>query len=297
MDPRTRLLLLVALGIFAILLDRPSSLVVLTVVAAAPLFAMPIGWVWRARAVGMAAAVVWATVVSQGLFYGDLPREPLFGIGPVVLYREGVLHGLAQSLRLVAMTFAGLAVALSTSPDRLFAGLVGLKCPYGVAFLAVTAIRFVPVVGRELWQVRRARNRRGRALSRRSPWAWGQQELLLLRPVVARSLRRARALSEALDTRGFDPSTPRTQRVPLRMEGWEVLLLVGMGCGLCMTVGAELLYRAYLAELVYSPALRPVLGWVRDWLRSSSPWPCVPLPRRRSRWWGSAPPPPTPHRR
>jgi len=266
MDPRTRLLLLVCLGALSILLDRPSSLLVLAVGAALPLLALPIGWAWRGRALGMAAAVVWATVLSQGLFYGDVPREPLVGLGPVVLYREGVLHGLAQSLRLVAMTFAGLAVALSTSPDRLFAGLVGLRCPYAVAFLAVTALRFVPVVGREIWLVRRARSRRGRALAARTPWRWGHQELLLLRPVVARSLRRARALAEALDTRGFDPNQPRRLRVPLRMRAWEKALLVSAGGFVASIAVLEFLYALYLAELYYSPQLRPLLGWVRDWL-------------------------------
>jgi energy-coupling factor transport system permease protein len=266
MDPRTRLLLLVALGLLSILLDRPSSLLGLAVGAALPLLALPIGWVWRWRALGMAAAVVWATVLSQGLFYGDVPREPLVGLGPIVLYKEGVLHGLAQSLRLVAMTFAGLAVALSTSPDRLFAGLVSLRCPYAVAFLAVTALRFVPVVGREIWLVRRARSRRGRALAARTPWRWGHQELLLLRPVIARSLRRARALAEALDTRGFDPNVPRRLRVPLRMRTWEKVLLVAVGGLITSIATLELLYGMYLAELYYNPALRPLLGWVRDWL-------------------------------
>jgi len=266
MDPRTRLLLLLALGALAVLLDRPSSLLLLAVVASMPLLGLPIGWVWRRRALVMAAAVVWATVLSQGLFYGDVPREPLLSLGPVVLYREGVAHGLVQSLRLVAMTFAGLAVAVSTPPDRLFAALVRLRCPYAVAFLAVTAIRFVPVVGRELWLVRRARQRRGRPLSARSPWAWGRQELLLLRPVVARSLRRSRALAEALDTRGFDPDVPRRLRRPLKMRIWEPALLTAVWSGVFAIGSMEVLYRAYLAELVYSPALRPVFGLVRNWL-------------------------------
>ena len=266
MDPRTRLLMLLATGALAILLDRPSSLFLLAAIASIPLLTRPIGWVWRRRALAMAAAVIWATVLSQGLFYGDVPREPLFALGPIVLYREGVIHGLIQSLRLVAMTFAGLAVAVSTPADRLFAALIGLRCPYGVAFLAVTAIRFVPVVGREMWLVRSARGRRGRAIAARSPWAWGRQELLLLRPVVARSLRRSRTLAEALDTRGFDPTTPRTQRRPLVMKPWEPVLLGGVWMGVVSVAAMELLYRAYLAELVYNPALRPLFGLVRNWL-------------------------------
>ena len=70
MDPRIRIGLLVAVGALAVLLDRPASLVALTVVAAVPLMSMRIGWTWRARALGAAAAVgsaVWAVAaLSMG---------------------------------------------------------------------------------------------------------------------------------------------------------------------------------------------------------------------------------------
>ena len=43
--------------------------------------------------------VIWGTSLSQGLFYGQMPREVLISIGGVELYQEGVVHGLIQSLR------------------------------------------------------------------------------------------------------------------------------------------------------------------------------------------------------
>lgn len=266
MDPRVRLALVVAVGGFAAVLDRPTSLAVLAVLAATPLLLLPIGHAWRIRAVGAALAVVWATVVSQALFYADVPRTPALSLGPVTLWREGATHGLVQSLRLVATTFAGLALAVSTAPERLFAALVALRVPYGAAFLAVVALRFVPVAGRELRDVRRARARRGRPIWRRSPWAWLRQEMALLVPVAARSLRRARSLAETLDARGFDPLRPRRLRVPLRARPGELALVAVVWGLLAAVVGAELLYRAYLAEALYLPALRPLYGAVRAWL-------------------------------
>lgn len=266
MDPRVRLALVVAVGGFAAALDRPTSLGLLAVLAGAPLLLLPIGRAWRLRALGAAAAVVWATVTSQALFYADVPRTPALTLGPLTLWREGMMHGLVQSLRLVATTFAGLALAVSTPPDRLFAALVALRVPYGAAFLAVVALRFVPIAGRELWVVRGARARRGRAIWRRSPWGWLRQEMALLVPVAARSLRRARALAETLDARGFDPLSPRRLRVPLRARPGELALVVGVWGLLAAVIGAELLYRAYLAEALYLPALRPLYGLVRAWL-------------------------------
>lgn len=266
MDPRTRLGLLSAVGILAVLLDQPASLGLLAAVSAVPLLLLPIGWTWRRRAVLAALAVVWSTVLSQGLFYSDVPRVALVHLGPIVVWRQGVVHGLVQSLRLVAVTFAGLAVAVSTPTDRLFAALVRLRVPYAMAFLAVTALRFVPVAGEELLIVRRARARRGRPAAARAPWRWLALEIALLRPAVARSVRRARRLAEALDVRGFDPSSPRAVRRPLRMAAWEPALLVAVAVLVIGIAGLEALYGLYVGDVLYLPALRDVYGAVRTWL-------------------------------
>lgn len=266
MDPRTRLGLLLAVGVLAVLLDRPASLGLLAVATAVPLLALPIGATWRRRALLAVLAVVWSTVVSQGLFYADEPRVALFRIGPVAVWREGVLHGLVQSLRLVAVTLAGLSVALSTSPDRLFAALVRLRVPYGLAFLAVTALRFVPVVGRELVVVRAARARRGRPVLARSPWAWLSLEIALLRPAVARSVRRARRLAEALDVRGFDATAPRAVRKPLRMAPWEGAVLAVAALVVIGVATLQGIYWLYLGEILYVPELRGLYAAVRLWL-------------------------------
>ncbi len=266
MDPRSRLLMLAMVGVLAVVLDRTTSLAVLAVACLLPLLAAPIGNTWRLRALGIAVAAVWTSVISQGLFFSDVPRRALFEVGPLVIWREGVTHGLVQSLRLIAVASAGLAVVASTPLDRMLSALLALRVPFPLAFLATTGLRFVPEVGRELMVVRRARARRGRPTWRRSPWAWLQLELSLLRPVVARAVRRARTMAESLDARGFDAHAPRGIRRPLRMRAWEPAVLALAGTGVLAALSARLLYAAYVAEVVYFPGLRPVYGFVRAWL-------------------------------
>ena len=65
---------------------------------APPGAALPIGWSWRRRALGLSVALVWSTALSQGLFYGEVPRSALIHFGPLTLWREGLWHGLAQFL-------------------------------------------------------------------------------------------------------------------------------------------------------------------------------------------------------
>ncbi len=266
MDPRTRLGLLAAVGVLAITLDRPGSLLLLVAICVLPMIAVRPSRAWWLRGLGVVVALVWSTVFSQAIFYAQLPRVPLGSLGPLVFYREGVSYGLVQSLRLVAVGLAGLALAVTTPSDRLHAALLRLRLPFGVALMTATALRFVPEVTREWQVVRRARAGRGRPAWRRTPWAWLALEVSMLRPVVARSVRRAWALAASLDARGFDPVAPRTARRPLVLSWWEVALLLGVAVGVAGVVAARLLYVLYTSETFYASALRPLYGFVRGWL-------------------------------
>ena len=129
------------------------------------------GLVWNRRTVlvvgGVALLVVWSTVFSQAMFFAGEPRTPVFTLVPelrwgpmafpgVRLYREGAWYGLLQSSRMVATMLAGLTVCLSTSPERLLAALVWLRMPAALSFMAVAALRLLPVLVDEWSTVRAA---------------------------------------------------------------------------------------------------------------------------------------------
>jgi energy-coupling factor transporter transmembrane protein EcfT len=75
-------------------------------------------------------------------------------------------------------------------------------------------------------------------------------EVILLRPVVARALRRARALAESLETRGFHPTAPRAVRDPLRF-GWTDGL--GLGLAAVLTAAAALALPLIAADVRADP--------------------------------------------
>ena len=266
MDPRTRLGLLMFAGIAGLCLESPLALGVLCMLSTAPMLAAGISAIWLRRGFAAAAAIVWGTCLSQGLFYAEQPRVPLFSLGPLTLWREGLIYGLAQSLRLLALSMAGLSMAVSTPPDRLLAALRALKVPSGLALMTSAALRFLPSVGQEILVVRRARAHRGRPVWKRTPWAWMMLEISLLRPVVARAWRRALTLAESLDARGFDPGAARIMRRPLKMNAldWVALGILGSTTAALATV--RILHLLYVAEVIWWPSLRPVYAFVRVWL-------------------------------
>lgn len=262
-DPRARLGLVLLVGVLAVCLDSPGALLALFAVCLVPVLALRPSL----RRVGQGAltllGIVWSTVLSQGIFYSDEPRVALFSVGPLTLWREGAAHGLVQSLRFCAVSLAGLALAISTSPERLHAALVALRVPFGLAFLVVTGLRFVPDALEEWAAVRRARARRGAPAWKRSPWAWMALETAMLGPVIARSMRRGRALAESLDARGFDASAPRALRRPLRISAGEIGV-VAVGAMFTMAIaGSRILFALYVTETWYHPSLRPLYVLVR----------------------------------
>lgn len=268
-DPRYRLGMVACVGVLALCLEGAPALAAVALPAALLALAQPRMAGWRLRFLAALALLVWSTALSQGLFYAVPPRTPLVVLldrPPVAIWREGVVHGLVQSLRFVAVLGAGLALALSTSPDRLLAALLALRVPYGLALMGATAVRFLPLVGAELVAVRQARARRGRPIWDRSPWAWLRLEAALLRPVLARAIRRARALAESLETRGFHPTAPRAVVTPMRatlaerVGLWTLVVVSGAA------VVARVLYALYGAELLYVPALRGLYAFVRAYL-------------------------------
>jgi energy-coupling factor transporter transmembrane protein EcfT len=88
----------------------------------------------------------------------------------------------------------------------------------------------------------------------------------LLRPVIARSLRRARALAESLDARGFDPVAPRAVRKPLRFGIVDVVVVSLATSATAAALVARLAYVAYTSELAWFPQLAPLYAFVRAWL-------------------------------
>jgi energy-coupling factor transport system permease protein len=265
-DTRLKLVLLGCAGILAVLLERPASLGLLAACCALAALLAPVGARWRWRGTLLVLALVWSTVLSQGLFYAADPRVALVTLGPVTIYREGVMHGLVQSLRFVAVALAGVGLAASSSPDSLLDALLALRVPWGLAFLSATALRFLPVTGREIQAIRAARARRGRPVFARTPWAWLALEVAMVRPVLARSLRRAKTLAESLDARGFDASSARSGRLREPMPAFQKVV-AGLATGLvALLVAGRVLFALYLAELVYVPALRPLYGIVRRWM-------------------------------
>ena len=213
LNGRTKLIMLFLFAILTITVDNPRTLFVLFTVTLLLHFAAGTSiYKWKALAVLLLLGL-WGSMFSQALFFAQTPRTPLVTIispengtlgaltGGLYIYREGILYGAVQGLRSASMLALGLLVCWTSDPRQLLKALLAWKLSPQLAFMLVTAIRFLPVMAAETGEVITALQLRSDSQRGRS--AVLQHLPYICKPLLARCLRRAQTLALSVVSRGF----------------------------------------------------------------------------------------------
>ncbi|MBW1740945.1 MAG: energy-coupling factor transporter transmembrane protein EcfT [Deltaproteobacteria bacterium] len=270
MDPRAKIILLFAMAVLVVSVDNEKILFFLLLV---PLLAYPIAGLSRNKywiAFIFLAIGLWGTIFSQALFYKEWPRSivliliprefPVLGkiTGGLYVYKEGFFYGLIQGLRFSAMTASGLLLCWTTEPQKMLLGLVRLRIPYRIAFMVVTAIRFLPILLAEIFTVIEAQKLKGfNPLTIKGLF---RGVMNTLTPVLANSVRRAGVLAASVESRAFRAYPIRTYLKDLRYNAFDAGITAIFLIGSLSIATIKILYGLYAREILYISALR----WVYE---------------------------------
>lgn len=155
-------------------------------------------------------------VTAQAFLYGG---EQIAAIGPLVVYREGLLSGALIASRLLLLVLSGLlltytsaTIALADGFSRLLGPLAALKLPAGeLALMMTIAVRFIPVLITDFNRVVKAQSARGGASGRGHPLSRARSLFPVLIPLLVISFRHADNLAMAMEARGWRGTATRTQ--------------------------------------------------------------------------------------
>ena len=268
LNGRTKLLVLFLFAILMITVDNPRTLFVLfSFTLLLHIVARTSIYKWKVLAVLLLLGL-WGSMFSQALFYAQTPRSPLFVIispeagilgqltGGLYVYREGILYGAVQGLRSASMLTLGLFVCWTSDPRQLLQAMLGWRLSPQLAFMLVTAIRFLPVLAAETGEIitalqLRSDSQRGRtAVLRHLPY--------IAKPLLARCLRRAQTLALSVVSRGFFLAGGRK-----RKEVWalsERSVCAALAVLVVAVVSSKLLY--LLSEQgFYFGVFRQIYDW------------------------------------
>ncbi len=274
LDPRTKITFVLAVSLLSITLDHLTSLGLLALVSFTAFLKSGPKGVQLKGALLFLSLTVWGVIFSQGIFYQRFPRSILFSIIPgfecwgwhfngLHIYRQGLFYGLVQSLRFVAASSAGLALCLTTSSQGLFKALAGLRVPYSLSFLAVIAVRFLPIIAEEMLKIRRAMKLKGYRPFKAGLKHTVRTEISAVLPLLAATMRRSREIAESLLTRGFDPLGKRSV---YKQTTWPLKerFLAGLLTSLALCAAwVRFLFWLYENNIYYNSFLRPLYSAVR----------------------------------
>lgn len=270
MDPRAKILILISIVFVAVSLDNQKTmfLLFLTVLSGFVLAKMPA--IKIKTLVILLVLLIWGTIYSQALFYSQLPRTVIFTIirpefpilgwltgGGLFVYEEGFHHGAVQGLRSASILSLGLLMCWTTDSRDMLNGLVGLRVPYSVAFMVITAVRFLPIIITEVATVITVQRLRGF-----NPKKFGsgiiKTLLNILTPTLANCVRRTGTLAVSIQSRAFRANPDRTSLKKLEFSDIDKIVVAVCVFTAISVVIMKLIYNMYTSGIYYTSGLRPV---------------------------------------
>lgn len=272
LDGRTKLALLFLFAVLMVLVDNPRTLFILFTISIGihATVRLPL-YKWQILAVFILLAL-WGSIASQALFFAQNPRTPLVTLIPasfpvlgpftdgLFIYREGIIYGAVQGMRSAALLSMGLLLCWTSDPRQLLKGLVAWHLSPQAAFMLVTAIRFFPVLAAEAGEVLVALRLRSASESGRS----GSIRYLpyIVKPLLARSLRRSQTLALSVVSRGLFLAKPgKSEPWKFSEKGGCLALLL-----LTLFVGTSKVLYAMSEQGIYIGMFRVIYDWTKLYL-------------------------------
>ncbi len=218
LDPRTKIFLLLASFVAAVLFFRPvpllALLVILLLYGAAGQALQNLRRIWI-----LLVSIAVVSIVSWSVFAR--------GTTPLVwrVTWESLSYGVGAAIKIDSMIIAGLIFLSTTKTEEMVLGLIRLRVPYQAAFAFSLAIRMVPTIIGTALTVTEAQRSRGLDLESGGPLARLRRHVPLLVPIFLHTLRNTDQLAKALESRGFGARRERSSYLEIGFHARDALAL------------------------------------------------------------------------
>jgi energy-coupling factor transport system permease protein len=218
-DPVTpALLVALALGLLLVVGRIPASTLARALVPAA---IAAVGFLWVA--VVFPRAYDHTTAIAQW--------------GPLVVTDQALWRGGAISVRVFCFAVYSLLFVLTTDPTDFVVALVKhWRVPPRIAYASLAAFRFVPLFTAEAESIRLAHRVRGLGEGRGLIGRWEAWRRFAI-PLLASAIRRAERVAIAMESKGFDGTSPRTHFRVVRWQPIDLYFLVAMTAAVMLVFG------------------------------------------------------------
>ncbi|ETI70815.1 energy-coupling factor transporter transmembrane component T family protein [Neobacillus vireti] len=175
---------------------------------------------------GFVFLILITVVLIQGMFKPE-NETVLFQIGPLTMYKEGLLFALTITLRVINIICAFMILVLTTKPSDLVEALVRKGMSPRIGYVIVSVFQIIPEMMATMSTITDAQRARGmetegKLLVRIKAF------IPLLGPVVLGSLINTKERAMALEVRGFNSQAPKTYLYEEKTYQFSKVLQIGM---------------------------------------------------------------------
>ena len=237
LDPRTKILLTVALIVAVFLADSPLAYAALFAFVFAAIGLSKIGPKYVLKGLKPILYIVILTFVINLFFTSD--GRVLLGWKFIHVTDKGLASAASMALRLVLLVMVTQLLTLTTSSIALTDGMESLLKPlakigfpaHDLAMMMSIAMRFIPTLMEETDKIMKAQAARGADFETGSLIHRAKAMLPLLVPLFVSAFRRADELAMAMEARCYQGGKNRTRMKKLsfsRLDGLAALCTAGL---------------------------------------------------------------------
>jgi energy-coupling factor transport system permease protein len=141
---------------------------------------------------------------------------------------NSIIGGLVFAIKFLVLIFAAVIFTMTTSARDLLLALTKIKIPYAFGFMLTIAIRFIPVIIKEINSVIDAQRARAYEISfsLRHPIKSVEKFIPILIPVLTLLLKRSNELALSIDSRAFRAREKITFPERLKFKSYDWLFSV-----------------------------------------------------------------------
>jgi len=171
------------------------------------------------------------TIAFSGVF-------ALFIFAVNLVFGLGLQYAILYSVRFLAIISSTSVFFVTTSPDELEQIMKWMRVPRDIVFAFVTAVRFIPVVMLDAFQIMDAQKSRGLEFEKGNLLRRVRNMVPILIPLVVNSVIRSGELAEAMESRAYGSTPKPTSLYELRTRWYDV----AVGAGSLLVLFAVTLY-------------------------------------------------------
>ncbi len=176
-------------------------------------------------------------VIIQGLFKPE-NETVLFNIGPVTMYKEGLLYALTIMLRVLNIISAFMILVLTTKPSDLVESLVRKGMSPRIGYVIISVFQIIPEMMGTMGTIMDAQRARGME-TEGNLLVRIKAFVPLIGPVVLGSLINTKERAMALEVRGFNSKAQKTYLNEEKTYRFSRVLQIGM----FLLIAASLVWR------------------------------------------------------